>query len=205
MVTVLLLVLVLLAAAVVGLILFAKDLRTQLRAERSEVKDLADQLARRTKKAVDSSRAGHIAKVSEMFAPLLPQFPGYNVKDVQWVGSTIDIIVFDGLEDATQNRFPPGAQVEIIFMDVKTGTGRVEPRQRLIRDSIEAGRVRFEVFRPRPEDAAAALTMSDEGDALTTVEAEGALAIEEGALEGLMAIENDSLEDGPIIVPVPDE
>jgi predicted Holliday junction resolvase-like endonuclease len=114
MVSVLLLVLVvLLAAAVVGLILYVRDLRTERRAAHNEVRDLNDQLDRRSKKAVDSSRAVHVAKVTEMFAPLLPQFPAYNVKDVQWVGSTIDIVVFDGLENATQNHFPPDAQVEI--------------------------------------------------------------------------------------------
>jgi predicted Holliday junction resolvase-like endonuclease len=206
MVTVLLLVLVvLLVAAVVGLILYVRDLRTERRAARSEVRDLTDQVDRRAKKAVDSSRAVHVAKVTEMFAPLLPQFPAYNVKDVQWVGGTIDIIVFDGLEDATQNHFPPGAQVEIIFVDVKTGKGRVEPRQRLIRDAVNAGRVRFEVFRPRPEDLAAALTVSDEGDALVGAELKGELAIGGDALDSSLAIDHDSSESEPIMVPVPDE
>jgi hypothetical protein len=82
--TVLLLVMALLAPAAVGLILFAKALRIQLLATRGEFKDLADQLGRRTKQAVNSFRATHVAKVSEMFAPLLPHFPAYNVKYVQW-------------------------------------------------------------------------------------------------------------------------
>jgi hypothetical protein len=70
MATPLLVVSVLLAAAVVGLILFANYLHTQLRAARNQIKDLADQLGHRTKKAVDSSRAVHVAKAGEMFAPI---------------------------------------------------------------------------------------------------------------------------------------
>ncbi len=215
MVIVLLLVIALLAAAVVALILFAKHLDGQLKAARREVKEVTGQLDRRAKKAVDSSRVVHVAKISEMFAPLLPGFPAYNVKDVQWVGSTIDIIVFDGLEEATQDHFPPGAQVQIIFLDVKTGKSPVSRRQRLIRDAIEAGRVRFEVARFRPEDAAAAIAAADEEITFTDEELEGQLMeelevipITEEELEGVLIIEPDPPGSEPIALrplPGPDE
>jgi predicted Holliday junction resolvase-like endonuclease len=39
----------------------------------------------------------HIGKSSEQLAPLLAGL-SYNLKDVQWVGGTLDAIVWDGLE-----------------------------------------------------------------------------------------------------------
>jgi predicted Holliday junction resolvase-like endonuclease len=206
---------VLLATVVIALVLYVRDLRAQLKTAHSEVKDITDQLDRRAKKAVNSSRVVHVAKISEMFAPLLPGFPAYNVKDVQWVGSTIDIIVFDGLEEATQDHFPPGAQVEIIFLDVKTGKSPVSRRQRLIREAVEAGRVRFEVARFQPEDAAAAIARADEEITFTDEELEGHLMeelevmpITEEELEGVLIIEPDPPGSKPIVLrplPGPDE
>jgi predicted Holliday junction resolvase-like endonuclease len=145
-----------LAAVIIGFILYAKDLRGQNKDLAGELKEANAQLEHRTKKAVSSSRTSHVGLIVEQLAPLLPGFPDYNLKDVQWVGGTIDMIVWNGLEAATAAHCPPGAQVEIIFLDVKTGSARVEARQRLIREAIEAGRVGFAVHRFRVEDAVVA-------------------------------------------------
>jgi predicted Holliday junction resolvase-like endonuclease len=145
---------VVLAVGVAGLILYVKDLRTRLSNATAELKDAADQLERRTKKAVTSSRTGHVGRIVEQLAPLLPGFPEYNLKDVQWVGGTTDFIVWKGLEDATCQRFPADAQVEIIFMDVKSGNAGLSARQRLIRNAIDANRVYFRTHRFRPDDTA---------------------------------------------------
>ena len=146
-----------LVAVIIGFILYTRDLRSQNKNLIDEVKESNAHLERRTKKAVNSSRTSHVGLIVEQLAPLLPGFPDYNLKDVQWVGGTIDMIVWDGLEAATAAHCPPGAQVEIVFLDVKTGGARVEARQRLIREAIEAGKVRFAVHRFRAEDAAAVI------------------------------------------------
>jgi len=73
-------------------------------------------------------------------APLLPDFP-FDPADVQWIGGTVDCVVWDGLTS--------DGEIEVVFLDVKTGKAVLNQRQRRIRKAIEAGRVRFEVFRPQ--------------------------------------------------------
>jgi predicted Holliday junction resolvase-like endonuclease len=127
---------VVLAAAVVALSVHASRLRERL-------DDVKSQSAARAKDAVAKSRSVHIGKIVEKVAPLLPEFP-YSPKDTYWLGGPIDVIVFHRLE--------AGGDVEVVLLEVKTGNAHVEVAQRRIRDAVEAGRVRFGVFRHRPDD-----------------------------------------------------
>lgn len=88
------------------------------------------------------SRASLVAKIGEHFAPLLEGFP-YNFKDARHVGEIFDFLVYDGLED--------GEIREIVFLEVKTkrsGARITNPREKMLRDAIAAGRVRYDVFVP---------------------------------------------------------
>jgi hypothetical protein len=88
------------------------------------------------------SRTVHMASISEQLAPLLPGFR-YNHKDVQWVGGhgAIDAIVWNGLE--------AGGDVEIVFLDVKTGPhAHLTANQRRIREAIAWKRIAFDVYSP---------------------------------------------------------
>jgi predicted Holliday junction resolvase-like endonuclease len=91
-----------------------------------------DRADARQKAAVNTSRSVHVSKIAEQLAPLLPGFP-YSPKDVQWVGGTIDAIVWDGLEEKRDD-------LDIVFPDVKTGQARLNDRQRRIQDAAKAGR-----------------------------------------------------------------
>jgi len=144
---------------------------------RHHVTNLLSQGRAREKNAVAKSRIIHVAKISEQFAPLLPGFPDYNLKDFQWVGGAIDAIVWDGLED--------GGDVDIVLLDVKTGRSSVSPRQRRIREAVEAGRVRFEVFRFRPEEAAAAVVATDAVSGMTFTDVDDELDGEWDVVEEL--------------------
>jgi predicted Holliday junction resolvase-like endonuclease len=95
-----------LAAVVIGFILYTKDLRSQNRALMGELKEASAQLERRTKKAVGSARTSHVGLITEQLAPLLPRFPDCNLKDVQWIGGTIDMIIWNGLEVAHATHYP---------------------------------------------------------------------------------------------------
>ena len=129
MTAVLILIVLLLAIAVAALARRVVNLQRRL--------DRADA---RQKAAVNTSRSVHVGKIAEQLAPLLPGFPN-SPRDVQWAGGAIDAIVWDGLEEKRDD-------LDIVFLDVKTGQARLNDRQRRIRDAAEAGRVRFEVFRP---------------------------------------------------------
>jgi predicted Holliday junction resolvase-like endonuclease len=97
-----------------------------------------DRVDARQKAAVNTSRSVHVGKIAEQLAPLLPGFP-CNPKDVQWVGGTIDAIVWDGLEETRDD-------LDIVFPEL-TGQDRLNDRQRRIQDAAEAGRVRFAAMR----------------------------------------------------------
>ena len=75
-----------------------------------------------------------LGQISEHFAPLLKDFP-YDTKNVRFLGSPIDLILFD----IDNNR--------IIFIEVKTGKSAQSKKQRQIRDIIKAGNVEYQVMR----------------------------------------------------------
>jgi predicted Holliday junction resolvase-like endonuclease len=77
-------------------------------------------------------------KVSEHLAPFI-HFP-YNPRDARFIGSPIDIIVFNGAED--------GNITEVVFLEVKSGpSAGLTPRQRQIRALIEAKKVEWREMR----------------------------------------------------------
>lgn len=129
---------VLLLLAVIALIM----LTIQSRRLRGQFKDVLTQARDRERGAVTKSRVGHVAKITEQLAPLLPGFPDYNVKDVQWVGGVVNMVVWDGLED--------GRDVTVVLLDIKTGQASANARQRKVRDAVEAHRVQFRIVPFRP-------------------------------------------------------
>ncbi|RLI86991.1 MAG: Holliday junction resolvase [Archaeoglobales archaeon] len=90
------------------------------------------------KDAIEKSKAVITGKVTEHLIPYLPEFK-YNPKDARFIGSPIDLIVFDGLDD--------GELRKIVFVEVKSGKSTLSKRERLIRDAIEQKRVEWEILR----------------------------------------------------------
>jgi len=84
--------------------------------------------------AVQRSRAVTAGKVYEQLAPWLPDFD-FNPKDARFLGTPIDFIVFDGLDDGEVRR--------IVFVEVKTGRSDLSLRERRVRDAIREGRVEW--------------------------------------------------------------
>jgi len=79
--------------------------------------------------AVQRSLAVTAGKVHEQLVPYLPEF-GFNPKDARFLGSPVDLIVFDGLADGELRR--------VVFLEVKTGGAALTSRERQIRAVIEA-------------------------------------------------------------------
>ncbi len=88
--------------------------------------------------AVAKSRAVTVGKVSEQLVPYLPGF-GYNPKDARFLGSPVDFVVFDGLDEGTLER--------VVFLEVKTGAGALTARERAVRDAIQTGRIAWDELR----------------------------------------------------------
>jgi len=89
--------------------------------------------------AIQRSQAVTIGKVVEHIVPYLPGF-GFNPKDVRFLGSPVDLVVFDGLCDGHLNK--------IVFLEVKTGNSSLSVRERLVREAVTARKVEWLEFRP---------------------------------------------------------
>ena len=109
------LLIMLLVLAVLVLVVIAMRRRAELSRERERH---SDESAAHERTHVARSRTATLAEASERVAPLLPGFP-FDPADVQWIGGTVDCVVWDGL---TSN-----GEIDVVFLDVKTGRGRTEP------------------------------------------------------------------------------
>jgi predicted Holliday junction resolvase-like endonuclease len=82
--------------------------------------------------AVQRSQAVTAGKVFEQLVPFLPDFP-FNPRDARFLGSPIDLVVFDGLDADDLRR--------VVFVEIKTGASTLSTRERRVRDAVQAGRV----------------------------------------------------------------
>ena len=82
--------------------------------------------------AVQRSLAVTAGKVHEQLVPYLPEF-GFNPKDARFLGSPVDLVIFDGLAAGEVKR--------VVFLEVKTGGAPLTTRERQVRDVIEAREV----------------------------------------------------------------
>src|SRR2546423_1101115 len=79
--------------------------------------------------AVQRSQAVTSGKVHEQLIPYLPEF-GFNPKDARFLGSPVDLVVFDGLDDGELRR--------VVFLEIKTGGSGLTGRERQGRDVVRA-------------------------------------------------------------------
>jgi len=84
--------------------------------------------------AIDKSASVTMGKMTEHIVPYLPGF-GYNPADARFIGSPIDLIVFDGLGNDDIKK--------IIFIEIKTGVSTLSTRERLVRDAIIEKRIEW--------------------------------------------------------------
>ncbi len=92
--------------------------------------------------SVARSRSTLSGRFLEQLAPHFPDFP-YDPTDLRFLGTPVDYVVFDGLGE--------GAVTEIVFLEVKSGASSLNAAQRRVREAVEAGAVRWELYRV-PDD-----------------------------------------------------
>jgi predicted Holliday junction resolvase-like endonuclease len=93
--------------------------------------------------AIKRSEAVIKGKVTEHLIPFLPDFK-YNPKDVRFIGSPIDLVIFDGLNE--------GEIKKVAFVEVKTGkTAGLSSRERLVKSCIENKNVAYEMIHYKSE------------------------------------------------------
>jgi predicted Holliday junction resolvase-like endonuclease len=102
--------------------------------------------------AIQRSLAVTVGKVSEQLVPYLPDFH-FNPKDARFLGSPIDLVVFDGLDEGQVRR--------VVFIEVKTGESGLSGRERQVRDAIQARCVEWTELRvPQNVSSAASIPRS---------------------------------------------
>lgn len=103
----------------------------------AKAKEMAETMVRQAREdAVKRSAAVVTGRVYEQLVPYLPWFR-YNPREARFLGSPIDLVVFDGLED--------GNIRSIVFLEVKKGSSRLSDRERMVKEAVEKCAVRFEV------------------------------------------------------------
>ena len=93
------------------------------------------------------SQAITAGKVHEQLVAYLPGFP-YNPKDVRFLGSPIDLVVFDGLAE--------GRLRSIVFVEVKTGGSTLTARERWVREIVQHREIEWAELRVAPQAASGA-------------------------------------------------
>lgn len=111
----------------------------------NQLKDEYAKLVREGRKdAVKRSRQVVSGQVYEQISPLVPGFP-YDLKDVRHVGNPLDFLVFDGLYNSDK-------ELDIVFLEIKSGASSLNVNERKVRNAVQGGRVRYEVFYPDAKD-----------------------------------------------------
>jgi predicted Holliday junction resolvase-like endonuclease len=77
---------------------------------------------------------------------IVPYFPGFDFdpKDIRFLGTPIDLIAFSGLNASAED-------IEIIFIEVKTGGSVLSSRERAVKKAVEQKRVAWRIINPDVE------------------------------------------------------
>lgn len=88
--------------------------------------------------SIKKSKSVILWEVYEKVLPFLPNFP-YQPRDMTFVGKWVDYIVFDGLNEWNLRK--------IIFLEVKSGTSKLNWNERMIRDIILQNKVEYKEYK----------------------------------------------------------
>jgi len=111
--------------------------------ERKRAREREGHLCKRIDSCIDDmfkaqskmrSNAVRYGQKFEQMIPLATIFP-FNMKDVRFLGSPVDMIIFNGLDE--------GELKEVVFVEVKTGKSNLSTRERMVRDCIINKKVRW--------------------------------------------------------------
>jgi predicted Holliday junction resolvase-like endonuclease len=88
--------------------------------------------------AIRRSESVTRGKMTEHLIPFFPDFP-YNPKDARFLGSPVDLIVFEGLSDQKVTG--------VVFVEIKTSRNpSLSRREREVRDCIDEKRVSYRMI-----------------------------------------------------------
>ena len=102
------------------------------------------ELEKTVKESVNKSRSILRGKTTEHFAPISEEFlKEFIPSDAKFIGSPIDYIIFSGAGSITDGE---DKEIEIVFMDIKTGKAKLTKVQRAIKKAVEERRIRWKTL-----------------------------------------------------------
>jgi len=129
--------------------IYKEDLQLAKRTIEEHYKDQMEvwkktELEKTVKESVNKSRSILRGKTTEHFAPISEEFlKEFVPSDAKFLGSPIDYVIFSGAGSITDGE---EKDIEIIFMDIKTGKARLTKVQRAIKKAVEEKRIRWKTF-----------------------------------------------------------
>jgi predicted Holliday junction resolvase-like endonuclease len=90
--------------------------------------------------AINRSYSVNLGKITEHLIPFHLNFP-FNPKDARFIGSPIDMIVFDGHSDKRD-------EIIIYIVEIKTGNSKLTDIQRKIKEATLNGNIRWAEINP---------------------------------------------------------
>lgn len=96
------------------------------------------ELQKARREAVGRSRAILLGQFAEQISPYLPNFP-YNPKDMRFIGSPVDYIVFDGLSSQSLK--------QVVFLEVKTGKSSLNINEKSLKLVVDEKKVFYREYR----------------------------------------------------------
>jgi predicted Holliday junction resolvase-like endonuclease len=88
--------------------------------------------------SIKKSKSVILWEVYEKVLPFLPNFP-YSPRDMTFVGKWIDYIIFDWLNEWNLRK--------IIFLEVKSGSSKLNINEKMIRDKIIENKVEYKEYK----------------------------------------------------------
>jgi len=88
------------------------------------------------KDAVTRSMGVNFGKITEHLLPFSSHLSEFDPRDIRFIGSPVDLMIFSG---ATAKK----STIDIYFVEIKTGSGKLSKKQKSIQDAIENNRVHW--------------------------------------------------------------
>jgi len=136
-------------AIVVSIIVMILAIR-QRRIKRNneyEIRLMKESISWNRKDAVERSRSSLKGKIGEQMSPLLPEFYSkYEPADARFIGTPIDFIIFKNMGKFSKDK---KKLIEVIFLEVKTGSPALTPLESAIKMAVKSGRIDFQVLTPK--------------------------------------------------------
>lgn len=100
------------------------------------------ELSKEVDRALNAQRSIVKGQISEELFPMVSRRFG-DVADFRFVGDPIDYVVFQGLSEQSDANI----KINIKFVEVKTGSARLNLSEKLVKDAVENKRVSWEEVR----------------------------------------------------------